>query len=732
MPIFKFSVDSALLRELGERLVGKPHIALAELVKNGYDADATNVIIRLDGDAITVSDNGHGMSKDEFRDYWMRIGSPHKAKLATSRKLKRVLTGSKGVGRLSGQFLARKMTIHTVAEGDPEHELVGDVDWDEATHAKDLTQAEVAYKFGTRKTLFPGNSRNGTKIILHGLNQSWSEEDIKNLAREIWLLQPPFRTNPRFQSEKAIAFHVSFEAADEQLTKSFEAQMNAILGLYYVRITGCLVDRSVDQTGEVQLTLEWEDGPTIRQIFQVPHCRLHSADFEIRVYHLSRRQKQGVPVQQARDYLNEFGGVHIYDSGFHLPYYGPQEDWLRTEFDHSHRLSASKLLPSELQVSHGLNYLPTMSRLLGVVNVNTGSEARVAKRAEEGRHLMIQITRDRLVDNEAFQNLVFMVRWALDFYAMQEAAREFEQKRSQARTEPSKRKFERVEEALEQFKDRIEPNAYGALRKTVREAVVLADEEQEERLRQANLLGVLATAGMSAVAFRHEFTKQLAIFGSLVDRMRRIQPGDKTASEQVVAIAQKLHDWHEQAVATQAVFVGVADEEGRQRRFRPKAKEVAETVARHLGVLLGSLKVDTERINVDVRLPEGTFAEWSAILQNILVNAGNAVLDTPTPRIDIASGSHGKTRSLLIQDNGKGVDLSTAEELFRPFVRRLKLSRERQAMGMGGTGVGLTIVRMLAENLGCRVAFVEPEQGFKTAFRLSWSEAEGDARRQLE
>lgn len=44
-----FTVDAALLRELGERLVGKPHIALAELVKNSYDADATEVVIRFGG-----------------------------------------------------------------------------------------------------------------------------------------------------------------------------------------------------------------------------------------------------------------------------------------------------------------------------------------------------------------------------------------------------------------------------------------------------------------------------------------------------------------------------------------------------------------------------------------------------------------------------------------------------------------------------------------------------------
>src|SRR5437762_9791335 len=83
-----FSVDSALLRELGERLVGKPHIALAELIKNSYDADATKVLIRFESDSIQVIDNGHGMTFDEFHDYWMRIGSAHKQQNPVSRELK--------------------------------------------------------------------------------------------------------------------------------------------------------------------------------------------------------------------------------------------------------------------------------------------------------------------------------------------------------------------------------------------------------------------------------------------------------------------------------------------------------------------------------------------------------------------------------------------------------------------------------------------------------------------
>jgi hypothetical protein len=54
----------------------------------------------------------------------------------------------------------------------------------------------------------------------------------------------------------------------------------------------------------------------------------------------------------------------------------------------------------------------------------------------------------------------------------------------------------------------------------------------------------------------------------------------------------------------------------------------------------------------------------------------------------------------------------------------LKISPERRSLGLGGTGLGLTIVRMVATSVNCRVAFVQPEPGFETAFQLSWSEEE--------
>ena len=61
---------------------------------------------------IEISDNGHGMTFDEFKNFWMRIVRPIKER--GNPIFERQMTGSKGVGRLAVQFLAGKLEIITV------------------------------------------------------------------------------------------------------------------------------------------------------------------------------------------------------------------------------------------------------------------------------------------------------------------------------------------------------------------------------------------------------------------------------------------------------------------------------------------------------------------------------------------------------------------------------------------------------------------------------------------
>ena len=60
-----FEIDASLFEELGERLVSKPEIALAELIKNAYDADGSRCDLTLDDDQIVVRDDGHGAEEGQ-------------------------------------------------------------------------------------------------------------------------------------------------------------------------------------------------------------------------------------------------------------------------------------------------------------------------------------------------------------------------------------------------------------------------------------------------------------------------------------------------------------------------------------------------------------------------------------------------------------------------------------------------------------------------------------------
>ena len=62
-----------MLRELGERLVKQPEVAIVELIKNAYDANATQCTIHYDPQQrILVEDDGDGITFDRFRDSWMQ------------------------------------------------------------------------------------------------------------------------------------------------------------------------------------------------------------------------------------------------------------------------------------------------------------------------------------------------------------------------------------------------------------------------------------------------------------------------------------------------------------------------------------------------------------------------------------------------------------------------------------------------------------------------------------
>ena len=127
-----FRPAARLQRFLGRELIADPNLAIGEFVKNGYDAGASSVVIEFEllgqehpsEQVIRISDDGVGMTFEEFRDNWMRPGFSEKAgrrtahpnpdaKTARQRMEARMPIGEKGIGRLAAGRLGELLHVWT-------------------------------------------------------------------------------------------------------------------------------------------------------------------------------------------------------------------------------------------------------------------------------------------------------------------------------------------------------------------------------------------------------------------------------------------------------------------------------------------------------------------------------------------------------------------------------------------------------------------------------------------
>ena len=113
-----------MLQLLGDELIGSARLAVFELVKNAYDADANEVIVRLDldrgrGPMITVTDDGEGMTLDLIRSVWLVPGDNYRQKQREMRRRtqrhRRLPLGEKGLGRFAVHKLGNRISLVTKA-----------------------------------------------------------------------------------------------------------------------------------------------------------------------------------------------------------------------------------------------------------------------------------------------------------------------------------------------------------------------------------------------------------------------------------------------------------------------------------------------------------------------------------------------------------------------------------------------------------------------------------------
>ena len=92
---------------VGRDLVQDPHAAVIELVKNAYDADSPDAVIAFECKdngkyRISVSDHGHGMTRDTVINKWMVPSTSDKEDRAGRSPDGRTMQGAEGHRPLRG------------------------------------------------------------------------------------------------------------------------------------------------------------------------------------------------------------------------------------------------------------------------------------------------------------------------------------------------------------------------------------------------------------------------------------------------------------------------------------------------------------------------------------------------------------------------------------------------------------------------------------------------------
>lgn len=197
---------SHILSLLGNELIGSDSLAIFELVKNAYDADAENIQINFidlntPNQKIIIEDDGHGMNSEVIQDVWLTIGTDFKRgrNRKESPKFKRVSFGNKGVGRLAVHKLAKVITLETQTQGDMFSNRLT-IDWKTLIESKEYIQElEVDIEY-VGETLFEKGQ--GTRIILSNLTTPyWTKKTLKDLVRKIENIKNPFKEFSNFNIE---------------------------------------------------------------------------------------------------------------------------------------------------------------------------------------------------------------------------------------------------------------------------------------------------------------------------------------------------------------------------------------------------------------------------------------------------------------------------------------------------------------------------------------------------
>lgn len=679
-------VHPRAIAALGADLVTSDIVALIELIKNSYDAQATEVRVTFGEDEsgrfIDVVDNGEGMTFEVIEDVWLVVATPYRANHAWSGSgaRRRRASGAKGLGRLATARLGGRLEMVTRAKDDRCWSV--EADWRSIAAADSLSDCTVKVEQCTDMDAIT----TGTRVRIRDLSSEWTEAELDDVRENLSRLVSPFQPPADFSilldtgdgaAPTRVEPPVFMSHPKYRLEGSFDSSgtMTAVYTYESADAGSRTTERSLAWT---QVLEQYNTGEWATEVSGDPNCGPFS--FEIRVWDIGTQDtaeiadRWDIAKGQIRKAIRAHKGLSVYRDGILvLPKSENARDWLGLDL---RRVSKTGVRISTSQI---------------VGNVQIGAEPN-----------------PRLIDTSDRERLVSTAEYA-QFRAMLFAAiGVLETERAIDRTGPHPKVSEPT---VSFFRSMSAQSLVKEIEEAVREgtaspetlAIVedfsaTLDETRFELERRFVYYSRLATVGTIAHMLMHEIRNRTNVLRRFVDETRAYLSSSPDS-------VRRLHDASDRAVASldrlASTFSPLANlKYSRGKRESNLRNEVEAAMALHeQDMKRQGLVVENDiAADVNVAIDPG---ELDAILVNLVSNAVYWLNQSPEGARRLrfsARAAEGERVVVTVSDSGPGVRADILNSVMEPGF----------TLKPNGIGMGLTVAAEVVSDHGGRLGIASP------------------------
>lgn len=703
-----------LLTMLGEQLIKNERIALIELIKNAYDADANWVKISFvdfnddfrstPKSRIIIEDDGYGMTSEIIEQHWINPATPEKKRRKINKSITtkgRVIQGDKGIGRYAMLKLGRKIEIITRAKGDKaEHVIDYDLsNYDdeflsEKGKAKDLFIDDLTISMTSdtpnlmkKRMLTLGTTKierepHGTSIEISDLKGSWTENKVKAVYHDITRLQSIFSNKTTGKRAKPLKSDFDVWIYKDNTVQHYHDNYLEKLNFLLKEKSVIRVENGKYNENKAEFTFDLNDTPTVLKLQdarvkglkeatnrfgigakELNHRKTECGSFEFEFYVFDRTAK--APAKYKLDStdkdITRVHRIYLYRDGIRVyPYGEPEDDWLSIDI-YRGTVSAGTFLSND--------------QVVGCVNITQKANP----------NLKDKTNREGLIEEgNSTEDFIALLQIILAYIRQKPYAQY--QIKLQKKAEQDTLRLKQIEQNIDKLKEITTDNKKA--HKLIFDIEKLYKTEYQVLKQRAETTEDLAGVGLSIETASHDIKAIMDKSMTLVDDLIKEVMHDKLDHGELEKELQSLRGMLS-FMDAQLKDIQLLFKSSKQRRKPIKVKDIIQKVERIYRRLLKKEKIEFSIQTIGSPLiAKSTDAVLLQLLLNLFDNAVYWLQQISIKKKKIEIVLDGNKGQLIFSDNGPGIDKDDAPYIFEPFY---------SGKGEEGRGLGLYIARQLLE-----------------------------------